>query len=124
LTSFENSYRLTPFSAIGRILLDEDRENLMSQIKDDLICEIIRVSQTNLLGRKQCGAGDQKGEESIVDWIKCNAANYRKSFMIRLNAFSATELGEILSKLTQSGEDLSQILEGCSWTPVQTKPSR
>ena len=33
--------------------LNENREILMSQIKDDLICEIIRVSQTNLLGRKQ-----------------------------------------------------------------------
>jgi len=96
----------------------------MSQIKDDLICEIIRVSQTNLLGKKQFQAGDYKGEESIVDWIKCNAANYRKSFMIHLNTFSATELGEILNKLTQSGEDLSEIMEGCSWTPVQTKPSR
>jgi hypothetical protein len=96
----------------------------MSQIKDDLICEIIRVSQTNLLGRKKSGEGDQKGEESILAWIKCNAANYRESFMIHLNEFSATELGEILSKLTSSGEDLSQILEGCSWSPVETKPSR
>ncbi len=104
--------------------LNENREILMSQIKDDLICEIIRVSQTNLLGRKQRGAGDHKGEESILAWIKCNAANYRKSFMVDLKAFSATELGEILSKLTKSGTDLSQILEGCSWTPAQTKPSQ
>ncbi len=96
----------------------------MSQIKDDLICEIIRVSQTNLLGRKQCEAGDHNGEESILAWIKCNAANYRNSFMIDLNAFSTTELGEILSKLTKSGSDLSQILDGCSWTPTQTKPSQ
>jgi hypothetical protein len=106
------------------VSFDENRENLMSQIKDDLICEIIRVSQTNLLGRKQHGAGDHEEEESILDWIKCNAANYRKSFMIHLDAFSATELGEILSKMTRSGEDLSQILEGCSWTSAQTKPLR
>ena len=96
----------------------------MSQIKDDLICEIIRVSQTNLLGKKQSEAdGQSKGEESILDWIKCNAASYRESFRVHLNAFSATELGEILSMLTVSGKDLSQVLEGCSWTPVQTKPS-
>lgn len=106
------------------ISLDESRETLMSQIKDDLICEIIRVSQTNLLGRKKCEEGDRNGEESILNWIKCNAANYRESFMIDLKAFSATELGEILSKLTRSGADLSQILEGCSWTPAQPKPSR
>ena len=104
--------------------LDENRETLMSQIKDDLICEIIRVSQTNLLGRKQSQTEGHNGEEGILDWIKCNAANYRKSFMIHLDSFSATELGEILSKLTKSGEDLSQILEGCNWTPVETKLSR
>ncbi len=106
------------------MLLNGNRELLMSQIKDDLICEIIRVSQTNLLGRKQSGAEDQQGEESILAWIKSNAANYRTSFMTDLNAFSTTELGEILSKLTKSGTDLSQILEGCSWTPAQIKPSQ
>ena len=82
--------------------LDENREILMSQIKDDLICEIIRVSQTNLLGKKQSQSEGHNGEEGILDWIKCNAANYRKSFMIHLDSFSATELGEILSKLTKS----------------------
>ncbi|GJL79891.1 MAG: hypothetical protein NPINA01_28800 [Nitrospinaceae bacterium] len=97
----------------------------MSQIKDDLICEIIRVSQTNLLGRKQSEAeGQSKGEENILNWIKNNAASYRESFMVHLDAFSATELGEILNKLTQSGKDLNQVLEGCSWTPVQTKPTQ
>ena len=96
----------------------------MSQIKDDLICEIIRVSQTNLLGKKQSEAEDNQGEESVLDWIKCNAANYRESFREYLNAFTATELGEILNKLTQTGKDLNQILEGCSWTPVQSKPTR
>lgn len=96
----------------------------MSQIKDDLICEIIRVSQTNLLGKKRSEAEDNKGEESVLDWIKCNAANYRESLMAHLNAFSATELGEILSKLIRSGKDLNQVMEGCSWTPVQSKLSR
>ncbi len=95
----------------------------MSQIKDDLICEIIRVSQTNLLGRKQSEVPEENKEKSIVDWIRNNAANYRESFMIRLDEFTATELGEILNKLTQTGTDLSQILEGCNWTPIESKPS-
>ena len=94
----------------------------MSQIKDDLICEIIRVSQTNLLGRKQSQAEVSGGEDGVVDWIKNNAANYRESFMASLEAFSARELGGILSKLTGSGKDLNQVLEGCTWTPVTAKP--
>ena len=94
----------------------------MSQIKDDLICEIIRVSQTNLLGREQSQAEDSCGEDSVVDWIKNNAANYRESFMVSLDAFSAKELGDILNKLTGTGKDLNQVLEGCTWTPVGAKP--
>jgi len=95
----------------------------MSRIKDDLICEIIRVSQTNLLGRKQSQIEGSEGEEGVIDWIKNNAASYRESFMVSLNAFSARELGDILSKLTGSGKDLNQVLEGCTWTPVGAKPS-
>jgi len=93
----------------------------MSQIKDDLICEIIRVSQTNLLGRKQSEAAEENKEKSVVEWIKRNAANYREGFMVRLGGFSATELGEILNNLTQTGKDLSQILEGCGWTQTGSK---
>ena len=95
----------------------------MSRIKDDLICEIIRVSQTNLLGRKQSGEEGSGGEEGVIDWIKNNAANYRESFMVSLDAFSARELGDILSKLTGTGKDLNQVLEGCTWTPIEAKPS-
>ncbi len=95
----------------------------MSRIKDDLICEIIRVSQTNLLGRKQSQTEGSGGEEGVVDWIKKNAANYRKSFMVSLDAFSARELGDILSKLTETGKDLNQVLEGCTWTPIEAEPS-
>lgn len=95
----------------------------MSRIKDDLICEIIRVSQTNLLGRKQSEAGGSGGEEGVINWIKNNAANYRESFMVSLDAFSARELGDILSKLTGTGKDLNQVLEGCTWTPIEAKPS-
>lgn len=94
----------------------------MSRIKDDLICEIIRVSQTNLLGRKQSQTEGSGGEDGVVDWIKKNAANYRKSFMVSLDAFSARELGDILSKLTETGKDLNQVLEGCTWTPIEAEP--
>jgi len=99
------------------------REIVMSRIKDDLICEIIRVSQQNLLGRKQSETGDSGGGDGVINWIKNNAKNYRESFMVRLDAFSARELGDILSKLTGSGKDLNQVLEGCTWTPVPVKPS-
>ena len=95
----------------------------MSRIKDDLICEIIRVSQTNLLGRKQSQTESSGAEDGVVEWIKKNAANYRESFMVSLDAFSARELGDILSKLTGSGKDLNQVLEGCTWAPVGAKPS-
>ncbi|MCH8312928.1 MAG: hypothetical protein IID17_08085 [Nitrospinae bacterium] len=94
----------------------------MSRIKNDLIGEIIRVSQTNLLGRKQSQADGSGGEDGVIGWIKNNAANYRESFMVSLDAFSAKELGDILGKLTGSGKDLNQVLEGCTWTPVGAKP--
>ncbi len=94
----------------------------MSRIKDDLICEIIRVSQTNLLGRKQ--SEENGGESSVVEWIRKNAANYRRVFMDRLAEFSTSELGDILNQLTRTGKDLNQILEGSSWTPTQSKPSQ
>jgi len=101
----------------------QEKRNSMSQIKDDLICEIIRVSQTNLLGRTQSGGEGFDGEDGVVNWIKNNAANYRKSFKASLDAFSARELGEILSKLTGTGKDLNQVLKGCTWSPVTAKPS-
>jgi len=94
----------------------------MSQIKDDLICEIIRVSQTNLLGRKQSEEGEADGEIGVLNWIKNNAADYRKSFMASLGEFSARELSDILGKLTGTGKDLNQVLEGCTWTPIEAKP--
>ena len=47
-----------------------------------------------------------------MDWIRKNAANYRVDFQSRLEAFSASRLGEILKDLTETGKDLSDILEG------------
>ena len=53
----------------------------MSRIKDDLVCEIIRVSQTNLLSKKKAECSD-KSENDIVFktlkeldrilWKRCN----------------------------------------------------
>jgi hypothetical protein len=84
----------------------------MSQIKTDLICEIIRLSQTNLLSEKKrvhCNESDHD-ERAVVDWIKNNAASYREHFMSQLEGYSATELGEILKALTASKKDLDQVL--------------
>lgn len=84
----------------------------MSQIKCDLISEIIRVSQTNLLGRKKAAEGGGVDEQCVLDWIKQNAASYRAQFELRLGSLSATELGELLNTLTRSGKDLSEVLNG------------
>jgi plasmid replication initiation protein len=84
----------------------------MSRIKEDLICEIIRLSQTNLLDKKCTNMSFETQEQAAMDWIRKNAANYRVDFQSRLEAFSASRLGEILKDLTETGKDLSDILEG------------
>jgi len=83
----------------------------MSQIKADLICEIIRLSQTNLLDRKCANMSCETQEQVAVDWIRKNAADYRVDFQTRLNTYSASRLGEILRDLTESGKDLNDILK-------------
>ena len=84
----------------------------MSRIKDDLICEIIRVSQTNLLSKKKAECSAKESENDIVvDWIRCNAASYREDFKEYLGFYSPAELGKMLSDLTQSKQDLSEILK-------------
>jgi hypothetical protein len=84
----------------------------MNQIKEDLICEIIRLSQTNLLDKKCVNMNFETKEQVAVDWIRQNAADYRTDFQTRLDVFSASKLGEILETLSNSGKDLSDILEG------------
>ena len=84
----------------------------MSPIKADLICEIIRLSQTNLLDKKCANMSCDTQEQVAVDWIRKNAADYRTDFQSRLEAYSATRLGEILKDLTDTGKDLNEILEG------------
>ena len=84
----------------------------MSRIKADLICEIIRLSQTNLLDKKCANMSCDTQEQVAVDWIRKNAADYRVNFQLRLEEYSATRLGEILKYLTDTGKDLNDILEG------------
>ena len=84
----------------------------MSRIKADLICEIIRLSQTNLLDKKCANMSCDTQEQVAVDWVRKNAADYRVDFQSRLEVYSATRLGEILKDLTGTGKDLNEILEG------------
>ncbi len=83
----------------------------MSRIKQDLICEIIRLSQTNLLDKKCAKMSCETQEQIVLDWIRKNAAGYRVEFHTRLNALSASRLGRILKDLTGTGKDLSDIFE-------------
>ncbi len=83
----------------------------MSQVKEDLICEIIRLSQTNLLDKKCANRSCEAQEQVAVDWIRKNAADYRVSYHSRLGAYSASRLGEILKVLTDTEKDLNDILE-------------
>ena len=83
----------------------------MSQVKEDLICEIIRLSQTNLLDKKCANQNGETQEKIAVDWIRKNAEGYRSDFQSRLDVFPASKLGEILKTLSSSGKDLSDILE-------------
>ena len=84
----------------------------MSRIKEDLISEIIRLSQTNLLDKKCGNMGSESQEQAALDWVRKNAADYRVDFQSRLDVYSASKLGEILKDLTGTGKDLSDILEG------------
>jgi hypothetical protein len=84
----------------------------MSRIKADLICEIIRLSQTNLLDKKCANMSCDTQEQVAVDWVRKNAADYRVDFQSRLEVYSATRLGEIFKNLTDTGKDLNEILEG------------
>lgn len=84
----------------------------MTLIKADLICEIIRLSQTNLLDKKCANMSCDTQEQVAVDWVRKNAADYRVDFQSKLEVYSATRLGEILKDLTGTGKDLNGILEG------------
>jgi hypothetical protein len=84
---------------------------MVSRIKDDLVSEIIRVSQTNLLARKKTESTDESGDDTVMKRIQTNAASYRNKYQDCLDSYSAVELGDMLSKLTQSKTDLDEILK-------------
>ena len=96
----------------------------MSPIKEGLISEIIRISQKNLLGKNESwgAAQSDEHERSCVEWVKKNAAMYRKHFYDRLGVCSCQELGDILKELSESKKDLSEIFNDCSEFPVVNTP--
>ena len=99
---------------------------VMSPIKENLISEIIRVSQRNLLGKNNdLGATHSDGHErGCVEWVQKNAAIYRKHFHNRLGGCSCQELGDILKELSESQKDLNEILKDCSKFPASNPPTQ
>ncbi len=88
----------------------------MSPLKKDLICEIIRTSQTNLLEKKRTESDSdcEEDDAGILAWIQQHAAEYRSFFGDRLEELSPTELGSLLRKLKDNPQsELSRILENC-----------
>ena len=63
------------------------------------------------MGKNKAECSGESEDEFVMDWIRCNAANYRESFKECLRSYSAAELGNMLSELTQSRKDLSEILK-------------
>jgi len=83
----------------------------MQQIKSDLICEIIRASQTNLLEKKKRAAENSSDDDRCVtDWIFKNARHYRERFCEELESCTCKELSDILKELTHSKTDLEEML--------------
>ncbi len=84
----------------------------MSALKSDLICEIIRKSQTNLLKKKSGGNGvnGDCNEQLILQWIKNNAKSYRDYYCDQLSHCSTAELGDLLKELQDSMKDLNDLL--------------
>ncbi|MFQ5671941.1 MAG: hypothetical protein ACE5G9_02525 [Nitrospinales bacterium] len=91
----------------------------MSPIKEDLISAIISASQANLLGINK-GAGksySDEHEQDVLDWIKANAATYRRHFGARLQLLPENELGIILKQVTYSTKDVGEILHDGMFFP-------
>lgn len=83
----------------------------MTQIKSDLICEIIRKSQTRFLERKGWTADrSETCEQSVLEWVKNNARSYRDHYRQQLEACSCGELSDILKCVNESDKDLHDIL--------------
>lgn len=88
----------------------------MSPIKSDLICEIIRKSQTNFLEKKGWADPEQAEacEKFVLEWVKNNAKQYREYYATQLQELPAARLGEILKQVTDGGKDLTQIINNGS----------
>ena len=83
----------------------------MTQLKSDLICEIIRKSQTRFLNKKGWTAErSETCEQSVLEWVKNNACGYRNHYKQQLEAYSSGELSEILKSLNESDKDLNDLL--------------
>ena len=83
----------------------------MTQIKSDLICEIIRKSQTRFLNKKGWTAERSEAcEQSVLEWVKNNACGYRNHYKQQLEAYSTGELSELLKCLNETDKDLKDIL--------------
>lgn len=83
----------------------------MTQIKSDLICEIIRKSQTRFLNKKGWTAERSEAcEQSVLEWVKNNACGYRNHYKQQLEAHSTGELSELLKCLNETDKDLKDIL--------------
>lgn len=85
----------------------------MNPVREDLINEIIRVSQTNLLGanRPKDETRSDEQERDVMEWIKNNAAAYRNHFRVRLDACSTQDLAGMLKELIQSRKSLNEIFK-------------
>jgi len=84
----------------------------MNQVKSDLICEIIRNSQSNLLEKKKLNydINSDDYEKNVTEWVRNNARYYREHFASVLDSFSCGKLGEILKEISGTQKDLEEIL--------------
>ena len=84
----------------------------MNQVKSDLICEIIRNSQSNLLEKKKLNydIDSDDYEKNVTEWVRDNAKYYREHFASVLDSLSCVKLGEILKEISGSQKDLEEIL--------------
>ncbi|MGV7220142.1 MAG: hypothetical protein ACQ9MH_01305 [Nitrospinales bacterium] len=85
----------------------------MNQVKSDLICEIIRNSQSNLLEKKKLNydISSEDYEKNVTEWVRDNARYYREHFANVLESFSCVKLGEILKVISDTQKDLEEILD-------------
>jgi hypothetical protein len=85
----------------------------MNQVKSDLICEIIRNSQSNLLEKIKLNydINSEDYEKNVTEWVRDNARYYREHFASVLDSFSCGKLGELLKEISSSQKDLEEILD-------------